>query len=72
MTMGWGTPASDSLYPCECFLQTPPDPTSCHDQVVPGLIPLVLCGPLIAQMVKFVTRQVVQMGALHSHDWNQV
>ena len=31
--MGGATPASDSLYSCEYFLQTPPAPTSCHDQI---------------------------------------
>ena len=65
MTMGGATPASDSLYPCEYFLQTPPDPTSCHDHIVPRVMPLVLHGPL---MVKSVTRQVVQWGALCSHN----
>ena len=71
-TAGGASPASDSLYPCEYFLQTPLDPTSCHDQAVPEVMPLVLHGPLKAQMVKSVTRQVVQMGTLHGHDWNWV
>ena len=48
MTMGGATPASDSLYPYEYFLQTALDLTSCHDWVVHSMIPLVLCGPLIA------------------------
>ena len=58
-------------YPCEYFLQTPPDPTSCHNWVVPGVMPLDLHGLLVAQMVKSVTRQVVQTG-LHGHNWNWV
>ena len=49
-----------TLYPCEYFLQTPWDPTSCYDWVVPRVMPLDLHGPLVAQMVKSVTRQVVQ------------
>ena len=40
--MGGATPASDSLYPCEYFLQTPLDPTSCHDWVVPRVMLLNL------------------------------
>ena len=51
-------------YPCGYFLQTPPDPTSFHNQVVPRVMPLDLCGPLVAQMVKSVTRQVVQGGCM--------
>ena len=35
-------------YPC---LQTPPNPTSCHDQVVLRVMPLDLHAPLEAQMV---------------------
>ena len=47
-------------YPCEYCLQTPLGPTSCHNWVVPRVMPLDLCGLLEAEMVKSVTRQVVQ------------
>ena len=43
---------------------TLPDPTSCHDWVVPRVLPLDLCGPLEAQMMKSVIRQVVQGGCM--------
>ena len=62
MTTGGATPASNFLYPCEYFFQTAPNPTSCHNQVVPRVMPLVLHGLLVTQMVKSVNRQVVQMG----------
>ena len=54
------------LAPCilegEYFLQTSLDLTSCHDWVVPRVMPLMHHGLLIAWMVMSVTRQVVQMG----------
>ena len=56
------------------FLQTALDLTSCHIQVVPRVIPLMLCGPLIAQMVMSVTRQVVQVGlctCMTRASWNR-
>ena len=59
--MGGATPATVSLS-LWYFLQTSPDPTSCHDWVVPRVLPLDLRGLLKAQMVKSVTRQVVQGG----------
>ena len=46
----------------EYFLHTAPDLTSCHKWVVSQVIPLMLCGPLIAQIVMSVTRQVVKIG----------
>ena len=54
------------LTPCtvegEYFLPLVPDLASCHNWVVSRVMPLKLCGPLIAQMVMSVTRQVVQEG----------
>ena len=44
MTTEGATPASDSLYPGEYFLQTALDPTSCHNWVVPRVMP---CSPLV-------------------------
>ena len=44
------------------FLQTTLDLDSCHDQVVSRVIPLMLNGPLIVQIMMSVTRQVVQVG----------
>ena len=45
----------------EYFLLTAPDLTSCHDWVVSRVMPLMLCGPLIAWMVMSGTREVVQI-----------
>ena len=45
--MGGAIPATVSLS-LWYFLQTPPDPTSCHNRVVPRVMPLDLCGPLEA------------------------
>ena len=60
-TTGVASPASVSLS-LWYFLQTSPDPTSCHDRVVPRVLPLDLRGLLKAQMVKSVIRQVLQGG----------
>ena len=46
----------------EHFLQTASDLTSCHNQVVSRVMPLMLHGLLIAQIVMSVTRQAVQVG----------
>ena len=47
------------LTPCtlkgEYFLQTAPDLTSYYDWIVSRMMPLMLSGPLIAQMVMSVT-----------------
>ena len=62
MTTGGATPATDSLYSEGLyFLQTALDLTSCYDQVVSKVMPLMLPGLLIAQMVMSVTRQLVQI-----------
>ena len=61
--MGGATPASYALYSGRLAL--PPncsDLTSCHNQVVSRVIPLMLHGLLIAWMVMSVTRHVVQVG----------
>ena len=61
--MGGATPASDSLYPGRgYFLQTALGLTSCHDWVVSRVMPLMLCGPLMAWLRMSVTRQIVQIG----------
>ena len=60
-TTGGATPATVSLS-WWYFLQASPDPTSCHDRVVPRVLPLDLRGPLEAQMVRSVIRQVLQGG----------
>ena len=62
-TTGVATPATVSLS-LWYFLQTSPDPTSCHDWVVPRVLPLDLRGPLKAQMVKSVIRQALQGGCM--------
>ena len=59
--MGVASPASVSLS-LWYFLQTSLDPTSCHDRVVARVLPLDLRGPLKAQMVKSVIRQVLKGG----------
>ena len=61
VTTGVVSPASVSLS-LWYFLQTSPDRTSCHDRVVPRVLPLDLRGLLKAQMVKSVIRQVLQGG----------
>ena len=48
------------------FVQTALDLTFCHDQVVSMVMPLMLHGPLIEQIVMSVTRQVVQIGICFS------
>ena len=48
----------------EYFLKTALNLTSCHNWVVPRLMPLMLCEPLIAWMVMSVKRQAVQHGGL--------
>ena len=61
--MGGATPASNSLYSVgQYMLQTALDLTSCHDWVVSRVMPLMLFGSLIVQMVMSVARQVVQIG----------
>ena len=62
-TMGVATPATVSLS-LWYFLQTSLDLTSCHNWVVPRVLPLDLHGPLKAQMVKSVIRQVLQGGCM--------
>ena len=46
----------------EYFLHTSLDLTSCLDQAVSRVMPLMLHGPMIAWMMMSVTRQVVQVG----------
>ena len=55
--MGGATHASDSyILEGEYFLLTALSLASCHDQVVPRVILLMLCWPLIAWMVMSVTK----------------
>ena len=46
----------------EYFLQTAPGLASCHDWVVSRVMPLMLHRLLMAWVVMFVTRQVIQAG----------